>query len=265
MNFVYKVEDKDVNRCYRFAEDLYERDAASARNFGTKMIRSKEDYISDHVRGKVAEFGFRQFLNDNLQVDFEVDLNVYDGHHNHDNGNDLATIYLGGQSYKFGFKTDVKGIAANSSWLLIEDHKFWAQIYVVCKALNIPSGYEFEEDPYRYRGMDWDIRVEGYTYNKDIYSLEENLPWFGFKKDERLFSKSAISGFKSIKNDVQPKEFTRLLSERLHEFEDMNKAYIGSPLVAKLNYGYPVGWLRNDQTDWIKFKEIIKKYSELEK
>ncbi|WP_230301126.1 hypothetical protein [Peribacillus simplex] len=44
-------------------------------NTGVKM-RSKHDFIADIVRGKIAEFAFQQFLEQNYQISVEVDMNV---------------------------------------------------------------------------------------------------------------------------------------------------------------------------------------------
>ncbi|WIM41143.1 hypothetical protein PO903_09825 [Paenibacillus sp. PK4536] len=259
MNITSKVSINDVHKCYDFAEKMYHNQAASTKQFGSKILRKKEDYIADHVRGKIVEFGFKNFMKNNLNLDFEVDLKIYDGHHNHDDGNDLETVYIKGEKYSFNFKTDIKGIASNSQWLLIEKHKFWAKIYVVCKITNFASGKDFEKKLYDYRDKEWHVDILGYAYNKDIIHKDTQLPWIGFRKGEKLYKGSLINSLKPQKEKLDPKEFEKVLKSKLNETSS-SMSYIGFPLDCEYNYGYPIKWLRQN---WDSFKSLIENHSEI--
>ena len=50
-----------VEKCFEFANEMYDKQAGSKKDHG-KGERSYKDYIADHVRGKIAEFGFQKFL-----------------------------------------------------------------------------------------------------------------------------------------------------------------------------------------------------------
>lgn len=267
MQYEFEVGIHEVEKCFDFAEKLYARRAASLRQFGTEISRVKEDYISDHVRGKVVEYGFKAFLEHHFNISFDVDCNIYDGQLNTDKGNDLAQVYINGMRRSFDFKTDIKGVRARAQWLLIESHKFWAQIYVIGKLTNIPDGEGFEKAPYSFKSSDWIVRIEGYILNKDIYDNNTSLPWFPFYRGDRLFSSRTIKGLQDEKRRLNPIEFKMLLDRRVEEISKLspNSVYIGGPLDCELNYGYPIKWLRNSQEDWEHFKNILINYSKLEK
>ena len=153
------VTKDEVKKCFSFAEELYDKEAASFKQFGRRDIkREKNDYISDHVIGKVVEFGFRRFLEENFNVSFYVDLEIWDDPHVHDNGNDMSIVVINGENRSFQFKTDIKGSRSSSKWLLVEKQKitdFDTKIYVIGILSEIPDGKEFEENPYNF----FDIRL----------------------------------------------------------------------------------------------------------
>jgi hypothetical protein len=252
----FTVNQEDVQKCFDFAEDLYEKQATSTKDHGNTDLarRSKEDFISDHVRGKIAEFAFQRFLQHNYHISFEVDLNIYPGEHNHDDGNDLATIFIGGEKRQFPYKTDIKGLPARGQWLLIESHKFWAQMFVVCKLVDIEDVQDFESNPYSYKDRDYRVSVLGYCINKNIFDIVSKQARFIFNQADRLYSSKLINRLnKTSSLKLSPPDFHQILLTNLAQI-NLEERYIGPNLKSRLNFGYPVKWLSND---WVSFIKIL--------
>jgi len=77
VNTNINVTESEVHASFTFAEELYEKMAASPKQFGRRdIIRKRNDYIADHVIGKVVEFGFKRFLEENFGISFVVDLTL---------------------------------------------------------------------------------------------------------------------------------------------------------------------------------------------
>ena len=254
------VKKDRVNACFEFAENIYHSKATSMKNHGNTGVkmRSKHDFIADIVRGKIAEFAFQKFLEENYDISFEVDVNVYQGEHNHDNGNDLATVLIEGEKRAFQYKIDIKGLNLKGHWLLVEDHKFWAQMYVVCRLHNIEDAAEFEKNPYMFKDTEFNVSILGYCMNKHLYDVSTNQAWFIFRQGQRLYSSKVIDSFKP--NEVlrnPPKAFYEKLSNQIQNLS-IRERFIGPNLISNINYGLPVKWLSND---WNNFVAIIKRYS----
>jgi len=257
-----KVKSQEVNRCFKFGEKLYHKNAASSKQFGRRGLnRTKNDFIADHVIGKAVEFAFSHFLRENFNIDFLVDMEIWENHHIHDEGNDLSTVYISGQQFSFKYKTDIKGSRSKSKWLIVEDHKingFNTQIYVTGILTNIPDGKDLENNPYRFKNKDWYVKILGYALNKDLYNKEENKGWFEFQKGERLYSPSILYRLKPMHRNVPIQDFHTFLENVVKE----KSYFIGPPLDCNLNYGLPISWLKNTLEDWRKFKNIITQKSE---
>ena len=267
MVYEFSVHKQNVEKCFRFAEELYNRRAGSLRDFGTEVSRGEMDFIADQVRGKMAEFAFQSFLIRNLNIVSEVDEKIYDGCTNTDNGHDLRYLYLKGSLNRFNVTTDIKNIGPRSQWLLIEKHKFWADAYIAGRitASAFPGDSLFEQDPYRYKDIDWKIHFQGYALREEIYCEIEQLSWFQFKKGERLFKSSLVKEMKDKAGEMGPSNFNAYLRKYIEKFSMVHEGsvYIGPKLKAELNYGFPITWLRNTPNDWQQFKELIIQNSEI--
>lgn len=265
MIFEFKVNQENVDLCYFFAESLYDRDAASPKQHGTSTIRSKEDFIADHVRGKITEFAFRSFLFQNFKIVSHVDLEIFEGHNNTDEGHDLETIWIKGFRHSFNLKADIKGIGPKAQWHLVESHKFWADVYIIGKILTLPEDRVFENNPYALKNQDWIVQIEGFISAPDIYDPNEKQAWFEFRKGDRLYSNWAIKGMQEKILTLTPKEFNAHLKSVLSQKARSHPSwiYLGKGLDANLNYGYPINWLRNTPDDWNDFVDILIKNSRL--
>jgi hypothetical protein len=260
MEFTVPVDKFDIEKCYQFAKDLYHNDAASAKQFGTAEKRSENDFIADHVRGKAVEFGFRTFLERNFGISFEVDCNVYHGHLNTDGGNDLGIVLIEGVRHSIPHKIDIKGVRTKAQWLLVEKHKFWAEIYVVGKLTSIPDGEEFERNPERFLDQEWMVTIQGYVQASEIVHPKDKLPWFAFQKGDRLYSSRVIRKLRHEKQRLRPSQFRHRLTEVVRSIQanaPNTAVYIGDVLDCEYNYGYPLSWLRNTADDWQRFKHLL--------
>lgn len=263
---VFKITESEVSTCFKFAEELYAKKAASPKQFGRPdIIRVKNDYIADHVIGKVVEIGFKKFLEHNFNISFAVDFRVWEDQHKHDNGNDMEDVIMDNRNYKFSLKTDIKGSRQSSKWLLVEEHKitkFDTKIYVIGILNGIPDGKEFEEDPYKFLDYEWNVEILGYALNKDLADKVTKKGWIEYKKNERLISPSIIEPCKEKNKTLSHADFQELLNKYLNNSPKTWSKYIGPKLDCKLNYGLPISWLRNSDWHWVVFEEIIKRNSE---
>ncbi|WP_214749475.1 hypothetical protein [Exiguobacterium sp. E.VS.2] len=267
------ISREEVNSCFDFAQELYALKAASTKQFGRKdIIRNKNDFIADHVIGKVVEYGFQHFLEENFNISFLVDFEIWNDPHIHDNGHDMSTIIVNKEKRTFQFKTDIKGSRSSSRWLLVEKQKitdFGTQIYVIGILKGIPEGKEFEENPFKFIDHDWKVSILGYALNRDLVDPITRRGWIEYKKGERLYNPSILKHLegKNRSNNLTNKkyshsEFQRELLNILKNPTRETKQYIGGTLDANINYGLPIKWLRNSQEDWYKFEKILHVYSD---
>lgn len=255
------VGSNEVHKCFDFAEELYSAKATSRKDHGNKglEVRNKNDFIADNVRGKIAEFAFKQFLECNFKISFVVDLEIYPGEHNHDEGNDLSTIYINGEERRFDYKTDIKGLPKKGQWLLVESHKFWAQFFVVCRLNDIEDVNKFEENPFLYKNKEFCVSILGYCNNKRIVDKQEKTPRFKFVQNNRLYSSKVITALDNLLQGNQnilklaQNNFQQNLNLAIKQVKEQDR-YIGPLLKSELNYGYPVKWLRSD---WQSFVKIL--------
>ncbi|WP_214808613.1 MULTISPECIES: hypothetical protein [unclassified Exiguobacterium] len=266
------ISREEVNNCFAFAHELYTLKAASTKQFGRKdIIRDKNDFIADHVIGKVVEYGFQHFLEENFNISFRVDFEIWNDPHIHDNGHDMSTIIVNKEKRTFQFKTDIKGSRSSSQWLLVEKQKitdFGTQIYVIGILKGIPEGKEFEENPYKFIDHDWKVSILGYALNRDLVDPITRRGWIEYKKGEKLYNPWILENLegKNRSNNLNNKKYSH--SEFQHELLNIlknptrgAKQYIGGTLDANVNYGLPIQWLRNSPEDWYKFEKILHVYS----
>jgi hypothetical protein len=259
------VPQEDVDQCFKFAEDLYKRKAASLKQFGRRsIIRKQNDYIADHVIGKVVELGFKKFLEINFNISFEVNFDIWEDQHVHDNGNDLANISIKGEWKQFSLKTDIKGSRKSAKWLLVEKHKiinFDTKIYVTGILSNIPDGKEFEQNPYKYKDATWEVLIQGYALNKDLVDPITRHGWIEYKKGDLLWSPSILKRCKGKYRNLSHQEFQKLVAKTIESIPDNWNKKIGGRLDCELNFGLPIDWLRNSDLDWKKFSRILQEQS----
>ncbi len=266
LQYLINVPLEDVKQCFRFAEELYDKKAASLKQFGrSQIIRKKNDYIADHVIGKVVEIGFKRFLEVNYNISFKVDFDIWEDQLVHDEGNDLATVIINGENKQFKFKTDIKGSRQSSKWLLVERHKiinFGTQIYVIGILESIPEGEGFENNPYNYLYHRWNVRIKGYAYNTDFVDEKTRRGWIEYKKGEKLYNPPILKKCKWKYRNLSHSDYQILLAKTIHEAPPYSNKHIGGPLDCEMNFGLPIDWLRNTNEDWSVFCRLLHKHSE---
>lgn len=123
----FAVPAEMVVKCASFAVSVEQ----SQRQFGSQDQRQRSQMILDTFEGKLAEVAFAQLARGygyNLALDFDLYVKGQT-----DNGSDVTTITYRGETRLVSAKVDVKGIGARSSWLLVESHKFGADLYVLIR------------------------------------------------------------------------------------------------------------------------------------
>ncbi|MED4582505.1 ATP-dependent helicase [Brevibacillus choshinensis] len=262
LNTAQKVTAEEIDACFKFAEDLYEKKAASQKQFGRgDIIRGKNDFIADHVLGKAAEYALSRFLNNHFGFQFKVDMNVWNNPLVHDEGHDLSVFTMDGQTYHLPIKVDVKGTRERSKWLVVEKHKitvFQTQVYIIVRILNIPTGKRFEENPYNYKGRDWDTKIEGYAMFSDLMEPSSETGWFEFNEGDRLYNPDVLIPLRNVINKLSTVQFHKELKSLLFAMSEQSK-YIGPPLDCKVNFGLPLNWLRNDMQEWQDFVCMLRR------
>lgn len=257
-----KVTAEEIEASFTFAEELYEKNAASQKQFGRgDIIRQKNDFIADHVLGKAAEYALCRFLSSFFGIQFEVDLNVWNDPLVHDEGNDLSVLYLNGKPHHLPFKVDIKGTRQHSKWLVVEKHKitsFKTHAYVIVRLMDLPIGKKFENDPYTYRGRPWNARVEGFALVSDLMETYSETGWFEFKKGERLFNPHILTPLKDVICQVPASEYHKKLSRLLSGMPEEQK-FIGPRLDCVMNLGLPHSWLRSSRREWGDFADILRR------
>jgi len=218
------------------------------------------------VIGKVVEFGFKRFLEENFGISFVVDLTVWNDQHVHDNGHDMATVIIEEEPRNFHFKTDIKGSRSSSKWLLVEKQKmtdFDTKIYVIGILSNMPDGQDFENDPYKFRHLDWGVRMLGYALNRDLVDQVTRKGWIEYKAGERLYNPRILRDIRGKNNhsNFTYSAFQNDLARIINDAPSGFNKHIGPKLDCALNYGLPIEWLRNSSDDWRKFANIVRVHS----
>ncbi|WP_283154138.1 hypothetical protein [Guptibacillus hwajinpoensis] len=163
-----------------------------------ELKRSMEDYLIDTIRGKIAEYVFKEFF-ENIEKSYsiEIDNKIYKSTIVTDNGNDLESLIKNGNDrYLNNFKVDIKGSKTESQWLLIEDSKAVSDVYVFVKI-------EFEEEHFfgenmvdkksltfqnyrenlikiilnKFSNNKYYGKVSGFAYMTDIVSNGDKIPY----------------------------------------------------------------------------------------
>jgi hypothetical protein len=167
-----------VVKCATFAVSVEQ----SQRQFGSQDQRQRGQMILDTFEGKLAEVAFAQ-LAAGYGYKVALDFDLYAVGQT-DNGSDVTTITRGGETRLVSAKVDVKGIGSRSSWLLVESHKFGADLYVLVRhqlsreRLNqmILVDRELEDIP---------VEVVGFAH-RAMFTAPDGLPYVELVRGERL-------------------------------------------------------------------------------
>ncbi|MFC2040742.1 hypothetical protein ACFLTY_00240 [Chloroflexota bacterium] len=244
MELKFIIDSKNIKRCFSFAKEILTKEAQSSRDFGS-IRRDIVDATADTVEGKLAELVFRRFLRRSFDVDIEVDFEIYPSQRAVDFGQDAEKVKRAGQTMLNPCRIDVKATRAYSKWLLIEGHKFWADAYVSV-ALDLPRDFEKDPDCVE-RAESVVAEVRGFAYYFDIIDPNTKEPWFLFKQGDTLFDPGELPPKVLENTEVRP---ALLRSEVTRRVRNGKLRLMGRPLKAERNYGLPLDWLRNSESEW---------------
>lgn len=244
-----------IERAFSFAEDLWEKKAQSPKNFGSTAGRSKFDFIADTVEGKLAEEGFRIFLNTNFQIDTRIDYDIYPGMHEIDYGNDLQQFSVQGKPKLGIVKVDIKSAREYSEWLLIEGHKLWADIFVLATLTGLSKNWE--RNPYDSKNHKITVSIAGFAYFTDLIDNATKKPWFTFASGRNLVNPNSIYEIISRlrrNNSLSPSAISQSIDVgRANGTVSMMNVY----LKASSNHGMPKRMLRTGHLEWEKAAKLI--------
>lgn len=241
---VFYLNKSEISSSFDFAEKATYGRSQSKRDFGSQIIRTQKDQIADISEGKMAEIGFKHFLETNFRVDVEIDFNHYSELHEIDFGSDIEEIKCSdGNPRICTYKIDVKTTRPYSQWLLVEGHKFWSNAYVLVKT-DLPRNYE--RDPYSIAKSDVKTEITGFAYHYDFIDPLTKKPWIGYSRGDCLLNPKDIP----LKNPPAPVNVKELL-------QNSTIRTLGLPLKSPTNYGIPILWLRNERKEWEKLIECI--------
>jgi len=221
------VSGNAVRGCYQFAQKVLNREAVSARDFGSTATRDHTDSLADMVEGKLAELAFAQMVKANTGVTPEANFNIYDDPMITDMGTDLPQVHCNEKRHALRLSIDVKSTRAWSHWLLVDHYRFHSDVFVIAK-VAFPDDIERNEDhwPTFFR-LGVKCKVVGFAYRHDFLDGQTGMPRYPFKQGERLHNPNTGDE-------------------------------IGPPLKSRLNFGLPMRDLRQTPEEWFELFRWLK-------
>lgn len=233
-----------VTTAMRFATQIVASENQGQWDFGNKkMPRKVADRVADCFQGKLGEIAFSKFAN-KLGLTTEVDFSIYEGKNNTDGGSDII--------FNFGTdaKIDVKAVKPGSQWLLVEEPKSHADVYV-CVRTDLPFDIEKNREALLYylnMGEESDdmlshgvsCEILGWCAGNVLRDVGSKC--FRFKAGDRLFDTS----FLSCAMPWQKDDSYAIGSLILHHKRGDKIKPIGPNLKAPVNFGYPISWLNKN-------------------
>lgn len=239
------------------------------QNQNTKK-RSAEDFVIDVVEGKLSEFVFNAFFNLLTDYNFEVDTRIYEGTTVTDGGNDVQIIYdTENNRWLSNLKVDIKSSKMRAQWLLVEETKALADVYVKIKMQFederfIPKGIienqklaSDSSNKYKEKLIDELLdrfsgnyygEIAGFAYITDIIDPITKYPWFKFEHGRNLIKVSEVNEI--ITHDP------KLNETLMKNYNDVLRKY-PVDLKAKSNFGIPIDFLRNSLEEWLSLTNKI--------
>ncbi len=236
-----------------FASAEYQK---SSRDFGSKHVekRSNTDKTVDTISGKLGEFAFKDFCNQN-GLNIEIDLSLKRGYREIDDGQDIVRV--GGIAPNLKF--DIKESKKYAQWLLVESHKLskeiiFADVYIFVR-LDLPKGIEKNLNLFDLNVVN--AEISGYAYKEDFFDAEGNA-WFDYKEGSRLLKQKVATkffladdlDFRNYKKSFLAKEYNKIKSSG-------DDIFINISLKAEQNFGLPIGMLRNTKDDYEELFKVL--------
>ena len=243
-DFVLGAED--VAKARDFAAGMWRMSAQSPRDFGrTDVIRGSADFQADTFEGKLAEIAVSKFVFAARGWLLAPEFGVYDNQHWIDHGQDLGTLKIGRVVRQIRSRIDIKATRSSSQWLLVEQHKFWSDAYILVK-IDLPS--DLESRGMEISGSKVRCTISGFAYYFDLVDMKCLQPRFEFKKGSRLFGTKALG-----RMGIGRTWGASMIREEAAAYEARGDLLpIGVPMKTD-NYGLPATWLRTGQADWDSF------------
>lgn len=238
------VDIEDIIKCIDFAEQAWNKKSQSSRNFGG-IERTINQFMADQIEGKLSEVLFRNFLKEkgiDVTLDFEHYL-------------DMMTTDDGDFNFQgLTSKVDIKGSSSRAQWLLVEDYKFNSDVFVmVCFNDRFPNNKQLRENPYiLLNDFEYEGEVKGWAKQEDFFDSEYSI-WFEWKQNSSPWRTEIIPN--RIPYSKNRKGLEKYIERNIeYASKEGRKTTISIPLNARLNYGIPIKWLRND---WSNFMEVL--------
>lgn len=231
----------DVAQCWTFAEQAWALSSQSQRQFGTYEMRTREQFIADQLEGKLAEVAMQKFLA-RLGISVELNFTQYLDPTETDDG-DIAWISVGGVQVKPRLRIDAKGTGHKAAWLLVEEHKFTADLYLLMKFIDLPEKEISRSDPTSLQGRTFQVIPAGWALSDDFRCPETGYFWFVYRRGDSLYNPDCLP--------PDPPESRAALREHIQR---VGARFLKGTLDASINYGLPVAWLRKD---WAELRECL--------
>lgn len=264
----YDIPSNYLEECIDFS--LNSLNNMTRRDFQNKdiEIRSNEDYVIDTIRGKLAEYIFRDFLYFSIGYKVEIDNEIYESTILTDNGNDIQVIYDNfDNKYLCNLKVDIKGSKGNSQWLLVEETKAISDIYIFVKIHFVNEKFLGKglidevklKNNKEYKNMlsrklrellkdNYHGEIAGYAYMTDIIDPISKRPWFLYKEKQSLLKVHEVEQVIMQSQDD--------LSNLISQYNDVLEMY-KVDLKAEKNWGVPAKYLRQSPREWLKLFNLI--------
>lgn len=255
---LFVVPRDDVARSFDFAVEMYERKAATIKNFNDN-VRDRAQYIANHILGKAAEIAFQGFLRTRYGIRTDIDWSIRDDQLDTDDGNEFSLYVVEGLEFPAAAKVDVKASNATAQWLLIEESKIFPQsanrmptdFYIGATWSNSESTPNFVTSPCGVLGREMVIVTRGFAHRRDLLNQTELQGWIEFKKGERLLRAAQISFLRQNHHIADPKASFEAFVRDVEALKlEPSVDRIGPKLVNSRNVGLPYCWLRNSAKEW---------------
>lgn len=213
----------------------------SLRQFGNSTKRTRQQFIADQFEGKLAEIAMQKFLS-RLGITIGLNFTHYLEPSEVDGG-DIEWILVGDAQIRPRLRVDAKGTGRTAAWLLVEQHKFTADIYLLMKFIDLPEKKEWRDNPAILKGQAFHAVPAGWALSDDFRCPKTGGLWFEYKEGASLYHPDCLP--------VEPPASKDALREHIGRF---GPKYLSGTLEASINYGLPIAWLRKD---WVELRRRL--------
>lgn len=249
------LEPADVRRALTFAWKICKGDNQVETDFGrSDLPRQLVDRVADTAEGKMAELAFARFIEQHGHFSIGLDFKIYLSKLAIDYGQDIDEVIGNGMRHPCRSRVDVKATRAYSKWLLVEQHKFWADAYIIVK-VDLPHDIESSVNGLK-QLADSKVKAEiaGFAYHFDLIDPATKEPWFLFRKGDRLFDPKILATLKP-----EDRTNAKTLSQCLLGLKNNSSVrYLGEALKAQENFGIPMSELRKSDSEWMSLFSWIR-------